>query len=1347
MSMTAIDRRPAADGQARAGYAQFAASFAQQRFWVLDGIDPGSAALNIAVRWRLEGELAASAIEAAFATILARHASLRTSLIDADGEPIQLVQPYASLRVASIDLTVLSEAEAWAECETMAAVEARTPFNLAMAPLLRVTHVQICSQVAILLVTCHHTVCDGWSIGILAREVCEICAAHQVGRRPVLAELPISYGAYAARQRAWVEEGGLARDLAFWSKALHKVPYFELPTDFPRRTVQIATGDIQSVLLDRALTDQLATAARRRGCTMFMAVLSGLLLMLHRFSRATDIALGTQVAGRDQEDLENLVGLFINTLLLRVDLSGDPSVAELMARTRNVVLDAFEHRAMPIEKIIEALKPKRFAGHNALFSINFIFQKSFIQGADHGAFRLVDLPSRSAGALYDLNFFMVERPEGWRASCEFNVELFHPKTIDRLLSSFSTILRGIAQDQSGLLSSITVQDSMERQALLRVTEQAELPYPCDVTLPQLIADQATRTPHAAAVVHHDVTLSYRDVRDRSDALAALLVQRGLAPGHRIGVYLTRSTDLVVVPLAILKAGSAYVPLDPIYPPARCAQIIDQSGLSAIVTSSDTQTTLPPVSVPLILVDQVADDAAGTCGQDLSAIDLDSTAYVIFTSGSTGRPKGVQILHRGLANFMAAMRDRPGFSAQDTVVALTTLCFDIAVLELFLPLTVGAKVVIADQNEVRDGGLLLALLKREAVRVMQATPTTWRILLEAGWNGTPSLRMLCGGEPMVQDLARRLLVRSPELWNMYGPTETTIWSSAQRITTADTPITLGQPIANTRFYVVDDAMALAPQGAVGELLIGGAGVAAGYWDMPALTEQRFIVDQFNTRSHPDQPAGRLYRTGDLVRMRHDGMVQFIARMDDQIKIRGFRIELGEIDSVLAQHPGVRHAVAVVREASIGDAVGNDAELHACVELTAGLDIGPAQVVAQIEEQVAALLPVYMRPRRIWVVDTIPLLPNGKIDRTAVRALVTKPDNPAGASTPAAPDSVLAQVREIWCAVLGLDIIDEHADFFDLGGHSLLAARLLAQVASTFGCRISLSALFEAPTLAGFTKLVRSDQRSFDFRQIVRLQPRSTKPGIFAINNTGIYVTLSRRLGEDLPVTALQIFDPSFPQSELPGSIEAIAASYVDLIRRLQPTGPYILLGWCNGGVLAYETARQLHAAGEQVDRVIAVDAWVPGYLNSLGWLRSRLVDFSYRFSLIRTDWQRYRRGERSLAQFILHRRMVVALTGGRKIAEPARNADPHAAETYDRWLLTYLDRLLLAYRPQPFPCRMLVVRSAEEPSGPFLDPKLGWTDYATLSVDLTTVPGGHYSAFQEPGISKMADFIRRSLGLS
>ncbi|MDO9712576.1 non-ribosomal peptide synthetase [Paracraurococcus lichenis] len=1305
---------PAAPAAPEAGRAH-PTSFAQRRFWVLDRLDPGNPALNVAVRWRIEGDLSTGQIAAAFERIIARHEVLRTCFIERDGEPVQVVREAVPFHVPSIDLTVL-DSDAMAECDRIARAEARTPFDLAVAPLIRVTHLRLRADLAIIAVTAHHAVCDGWSIGLLAAEMCEICGAAAAGRAPALPELPFCYGDFAAYEREALAAGDMDADVAYWASTLRGIePAAPLP-DVPAPPAPAGTSAIESILLPPALTDALTLLQRQHGCTAFMVALAALGAVLARYTGATDIAVGTQVAGRDDVAVEDLVGVFINTLVLRLDLSGEPDAATLLARVREVVAGALAHRTVPFERILEAVRPGRHRGQAPLFAVNFIFQRSFIRNADCGAFRLIDLPSHSAGALHDLNFFMVERPEGWRASCEYRADLYAAETISQILRHFATLMSAMAAAPRTPVWRLPMLDAAERWRLVEGVNATAASYPRGLTAPAMVAAAAAAWPARIAVAAPDATLSYGALAARIDSLARRLLAAGIAPGSRVGIYLPRCADLVVAPLAVMRAGGAYVPLDPIYPPDRIAQIAEQAGLAAVIASADG---LPQ---SLAVLPMVSPGEGGADTRPLPTVPPDATAYVIFTSGSTGRPKGVAVPHRALTNFLCAMRQVPGLAPDDGILAVTTLCFDIAALELFLPLTVGARVEVATEEESRDGALLLARLRASGATMLQATPATWRLLLAAGWAGDPPLRMLSGGEPLPPDLAHALLARSPELWNMYGPTETTIWSSAVRLDPEAAPF-IGPPIANTRFYVVDPRGELAPPGAPGELWIGGDGVASGYWNMPEATRERFLSDPFG-----NTPGARVYRTGDRVRARRTGGWEFLGRGDDQVKIRGFRVEPAEVEALLLRHPAVSNAVVVARRGEAGDDV-----LVAYVALA-----GEAEpVIAELRAAAAAALPRYMRPSAIVALDAIPLLPNGKIDR---RALPRPGTATAATEAPGGPEDVVeAQLAAIWRAVLGCGTFDRTADFFDLGGHSLSAARMLARVETAFGLRIGFATLFESARFVEFAERLReAGAGSAAFPSDPAPRPGEARPGIFAINHTGVFRPLLQRLGASLPITPLQLFNPERPTEALPASVEEAAAGYAALIRNAQPSGPYVLMGWCSGGVIAFETARHLERAGEQVSRVVMMDAWRPGYTRGLGLVRGRLAEYSYRLQLVAADWREVRAHGAGIRVFLGQRRIVSRLLGLR--AEPGAEGD-----RFDRWLAAHLARALDQYRPTPFAGAVTMFRSSREPSGRFLDPLFGWGGLAAGGIEVVTVQGDHFSIFGEPGVSIMAAHLMKTIG--
>jgi amino acid adenylation domain-containing protein len=1321
---------------------RFPCSAGQQRFWVLNQLDPGNPSLHVAVRWRLEGEVSTTDIERAFQLIIDRHEVLRTYFAEIDGEPMQIVEPHVAFRVPEIDLSMLPAADAHRESERIAQLEARASFDLqSCPPLMRVTRLRLSPENSILLLTLHHIVSDGWSIGLLAQEMGEICAALQTGGVAQIPELPVSYGEFSAWQQECLDSEAAAIDAEFWKHKLTGMEQFELLPDHPRPAIQTDNGAIVSVLLESSLSQGLAELARRQGCTLFMAACATLLTALHRYTGETDIGIGTQLASRSEVELENLIGLFINTQVLRTDLSGDPSFNTLLDRVSDVVSAAFEHQHLPLEKIIELVKPKRDRSRNALFSINFVLQRSFIKNAAYGRFKLIDMPSVSAGALYDLNFFMVERPEGWRFSCEYNTDLFNRETVLRLLSHIENLLRHAIAQPSLPISQLAMLSEPERQTLLTDWNRTDAEYPRDQTLVQLFQAQVLRTPDVPAVECKGVTLSFRQLDQASNRLARELRERGLGAGRRVGVFLNRSVDLVVSLLAVLKSGSAYVAMDVSIPADRLSYVVENAELAGLITRStlddQRERRLVDITPQCLLIDRDAAQIASHSDAPLDeAATPDQLAYILYTSGSTGRPKGVLVPHRALVNLLWAVRQSPGIGTHDVLVSVSSIAFDISGLEVFLPLVSGARLVMATEEQVVDGTELLFLLKRCKASVMFATPITWQFLLAAGWHGEPQLKMMCGGEALPRKLAEALLATGGELWNVYGPTETTIYASVARIEPGNGPVPIGGPLPNVRFYVLDAHRQPVPIGAPGELYIGGDQVALGYAGLPDLTRERFIPDPFR----PSEGA-RLYRSGDIVRWHAQDRMEYLGRTDHQIKLRGFRIELGEIESVLLQHPQIAEAVAIVGE----DAAGDKAIWAYAVSRQASSEA----LIDNLRTRLRHTLPSYMCPATITVLPAMPRSQNGKVDHRALPKPVPIASSDARLNETLNP--VEQKLAAIWCSTLSVTQVDKRANFFELGGHSLLAARMLARIEAEFGQRLTLAALFRAPSVQELARLIEQRQeRDYDFRQVVKLQPNGSRMPVLAINNTGIYYQLSKHLGPDQPFTSLQLFDPSNPSQQLPGSFEEIAAGYVELIRHVQPKGPYVLLGWCIAGSLAFEIARQLSAAGEEVAQLLLVDTYAPGYLHRMPRWRAALAEYAYRWKLIARDWSRVRRGKQSVLEFLSHRvivRKLRSLFGHAAPTEAPNSFETRnlAPENYDQWLLTYLKQTMQNYEPKLYPGKITLFRSAEEPTGPFLDFRMGWGAYARDGVDVAIIKGDHFSMFRQPGVAQMAQELSRALG--
>ncbi|HKI06703.1 MAG TPA: amino acid adenylation domain-containing protein, partial [Thermoanaerobaculia bacterium] len=971
-------------------------SFAQQRLWLLDQLAPGNPFYNLSGALRVAGSLDVEAFRAAVTEVVRRHETLRTGFVSVDGQPVQRIEPAVAFEVPLIEVRP-------EEVRELAAELARQPFDLSSPPLLRVSLLRLGEAEHALLFSMHHIISDNWSMGLLVREVARLHAGSP------LPELPVQYGDFAVWQRGWLQGEALERQLDYWQESLAGAPVVELPTDRPRPPVQSFRGATYRT----SLPSSAGAMARERGLSPFMVLLGTFQTLVSRYTGQEDVVAGSPIANRTRSELEGLIGFFVNTLVLRTDLGGDPTAVELLSRVRETALGAYAHQDLPFEYLVERLQPQRDLSRNPLFQLMFNLLNAPVERVASADLSLSPLESPGSAALFDLQVYVTETPRGLSTAWEYATDLFDAATVERLARHFGTLLEGITAHPEARLSELPLLGPEERSQLLTEWNATGREVPAGL-VHDWIAAQAKRTPESVAVTFGAESLTCRELDLRANGLAWRLRDLGVGPEVRVGIALERSLDMVVAVLGVLKAGGAYVPLDPSYPAERLAFMKEDAGLAAVLESVVFEEAPEPPRVDL---------------------GPDNAAYVIYTSGSTGRPKGVQIPHGALANFLASMAERPGFSARDVLLAVTSLSFDIAGLELFLPLMRGGRIVLASREETADGRRLQELLAEATV--LQATPATWRLLIDSGWQGNESLKALCGGEALAPSLAASLLERAGSLWNVYGPTETTVWSTVEEI---HGPISIGRPIGNTEAYVLDGRGNPVPVGALGELVLGGAGVARGYLGSPDLTAEKFVPNPFGT------PGSRMYRTGDRTRRRPDGTLECLGRIDHQVKVRGFRIELGEIEAVLGRHPDVAAAVVVARDERL-----------------------VAYVVGRLSDDLRAWvrrsLPEYMVPTAWVALERLPLTPNGKVDRKALPAPTVEAGSAAEPRNPV--EELLAGM---WCELLGLERVGIHDDFFDLGGHSLKATQLAARVRLAFGVDLPLRRLFESPTVAGLAQTI-------------------------------------------------------------------------------------------------------------------------------------------------------------------------------------------------------------------------------------------------------------------------------------
>ncbi len=1116
-------------------------SYDQQALWVLHQLLPPDISFNVAGAARIVGEIDIPALRRAVNRLVERHASLRTTFSVERGQPVQIVQELGKRQPSVVSrqssaanpqlaekgtssaagVPVLStakvegdtppgwcapalvtiEAAGWDEAflRRFLEREAHRPFDLEQGPLLRLVILKRAAQESIFLLALNHLITDFWSMALLVQELYLLYTAEVAGNEVSLPAIGLVAADYAQWQTRMLDSPAGEALRHYWLEQLAgELPRLDLPTDRPRPVVLTFEGDSRSRLLSAALTDKLRALSKAQGATLATTLLAAFQTLLHRYTGQEDLLVGTVFAGRERPELQKVSGYFVNPVALRADFSGSPTFAEFLAQARQTMLEAVAHQEYPLPRLAQELASANNQyldpSRPPLFETMFIMQRAQVL-AEQGlsafalgipgarleldAFSVESMPLGGQPAQFDLTLMMAEVDDRLAATVYYNTQLFDGTTVERLLLHLESLLEGITLAGGGHpVSAMPLLRDRERERLLFSWNDTKVEIPREKTVHQLVSEQAQRTPDKIAVTFEEKHLTYAELEQRSDELAVHLQQLGVGPESLVGLYVERSLEMMVGLLGVLKAGGAYIPLDPDFPAGRIALVLEDAQPAVLVTQSRLLGNIEPFEGTAVCLDSnclaiegPVRQAQGRTGP-VSSAGPHNLAYVIYTSGSTGKPKGVQIAHETVVNFLESMRKEPGLSAGDHLLAVTTLSFDIAVLELFLPLICGARVTIAPRETAMDGNHLQRLITSAGITVMQATPATWRLLLEAGWPGKDDLKVLCGGEALAADLAQHLLARCASLWNMYGPTETTVWSTICQIDKGTEPITVGRPIANTQIYILDKAQQPVPIGVVGELYIGGAGVARGYLNRPQLTAERFVPNPFareaigeTERWPPTASAQRMYKTGDLARYLADGRIVFLGRDDFQVKIRGYRIELGDIETAVAKHPAVAQNVCIARE----DAAG-ERRLTSYLVAKAERKMPAA---AELRQFLRAIVPEYMIPAHFVSLEALPLLPNGKINR---RALPEPADRVTAADGDYIPPrfELEAQVAKLCAAVLNLERISIHDSFFDLGGDSLLATRLIFQAREQFEVELPLRQLFMQPTVAGLSQAIEAAQ---------------------------------------------------------------------------------------------------------------------------------------------------------------------------------------------------------------------------------------------------------------------------------
>jgi len=1021
----------------------FPLSFAQQRLWFLDQLLPGTRDYNMPLSLRLTGTLNVQALCRSLADLVKRHESLRTTFVSSAEGPVQKIAPVLEVELERVDLSGLSHQQGEAEALRLARAEAEQPFDLFRGPLLRTNLLKLDERHHVLLLTVHHIVCDGWSVSILTRELSVMYEAYVNGDPARLLELSVQYVDFTLWQRKWLQGPALETQLEYWRRQLQGVATLDLPTDYPRKADVSYRGARVELQLESGLLLQLRKVCRQEQTTLFAVLLAAFQLLLAKYSGEQDVAVGTAIANRTCKELEGVVGFFVNTLVMRTRLGGNPSLLEALRRTRQVAMEAYRNQDVPFEKLAQELQPARTQGHSPFFQTMLV-----LENLEKSSFKLHGMEVTSFGpahdsAKFDLTLALRERQGAMAGEIVYASELYDSETIQRMAGHWRRILEEMVRRPDLKIDELSLLEESERRQLLQLNCTArEFSRRC---VHELIEEQVVRSPDAPALEFEGHTMTYRDLNRFANGLSRYLQAYGVRLEDKVAIFLDRGPEMLVAILAVWKAGAAYVPLDPSYPVERLGYMLEDSRARVMISQQQLSERLDHGTHVIDIARHWGEIKTLGLEEHSSTVYPANLAYMIYTSGSTGRPKGTEISHRALVNFLTAMQRSLDVRPCDVYLAETPLSFDIAGLELYLPLCAGARVKLVNRTESIDAFQLARRISEDATFV-QATPATWQMVLDSGWKNTRELKILCGGEALTVELARRLMEQSSQVWNMYGPTETTVWSLMQPLRPDDDRVLIGRPIANTEIYVLDENMLCQPVGIAGELYIAGAGLARGYWRRSDLTAEKFVPDPFSNSG-----GERMYRTGDRVRWRLGGSLEFLGRIDDQVKVRGHRIELGEIESVLGECPLVRQAAVVCREYQPGEK-----RVVAYVVAHDGMEPSTPELMKFARK---SLLEHMIPSATVWL-DELPMTPNRKIDRKSL----PKPQ-PVSESSYTAPRSREEEIlQSVWSELLKRERIGVTENFFELGGHSLLAVQLVTRLRALYQVELPLRVIFDCPTIA-------------------------------------------------------------------------------------------------------------------------------------------------------------------------------------------------------------------------------------------------------------------------------------------
>lgn len=1331
-------------------------SFTQQRLWFLEKLIPNRSIYHINGGIRLQGCLNVIALEQSLNEIISRHEILRTGVKVVAGKPKQVIFPSLTLNINHVNLRSLPKSQKLANVELLSQKEAQNPFNLAQAPLMRASLFQLEEFDYILILIFHHLVFDAWSMSVLIKELGILYESKHEQKSSYLPKLSLQYADFALWQRKELPETLMRQQLTYWKHKLGgSLPLLQLPTDYASSSSPSFEGESHSFILSNLKSEALKQLSQQQGVTLFMLLLTAFKTLLYRYTGLNDILVGTATAGRAHPELNDLIGCFVNTLVLRTDLSENPTFITLLQRVRDTAIAAYAHQDVPFEKLVEELQPERDLSHSPLFQVGFAFYNVPDSSLELQGLTLSPFSVETKQAKLDLMLSLKEVETGLRGRIEYRTDLFKATTIQRMVGHFQTLLDGILKDPEQTIDKLPLLSKQERKQLLYDWNKTQKDYPTHLCVHQLFEIQVKHIPDAIAIMFEDQLITYQELNQQANQLAHYLSNLGVKSGDRVGVCLERSPLIIVSILGIFKAGGVYVPLDPTYPQERLDFMVSDANLAVLLTETGFD---PPLKFDsfIIYLDQEQSKISQFSPLNLSlTIKPSESAYIIYTSGSTGQPKGVVLAHQGLCNLAIAQSERFAVTTESRVLQFASISFDASISEIFMTLVKGARLCLINQEIFLNYHKLIQVLQDYEITVLTLPPSVLAMLPE---DKLPTLQtLIVAGEACSGNLVK-LWSDKCRFFNAYGPTEATVCATIAEYTqnldvsqTKDTqslePLSIGIPMANTQVYLLDPYLQPVPIGVIGELYIGGMGVAQGYLNRPDLTEEKFISNPFIqdypaeklSKDHIDQQ--KIYKTGDLARYLPDGQIEFLGRIDHQVKIRGIRLELGEIEAKIRQYPPVKDCVVTVYQDDIGQ------HLVAYLISQAAMSINPQQLKAYLQ----TYLPMFMIPAQIMVLEAFPLTPNGKVDR---KALPMPTQNQALSSEKEVipRNNLELKLTQIWEQLLNRQPISVTDDFFDIGGHSLLALQLMAIIEQEFNIELSLSILFQNGTIENLATLLRQSPSVSSFSSpLVPIQTAGSQPPLFCAHPIGGnvlgYIALGRYLSPDQPFYALQA--PGIDGQQPPYTrIPDLAAYYIQAIQTIQPTGPYFLGGHSFGGLVALEMAQQLQKQGHEIALLAIIDTPAPirgakvEVIDDATWLikRAKVLERFFGIKIGVNEIEIKSLAPKEQFSYFLAK------------LRQANLIPPYAGENMIHSLLAVQKashQALIDYIPSIYRGKITLLRAThrlvEDVQGVYAEcfrqSDLGWCELTTEPIEQYDLPGDHITMLTEPYVKVLAHQLK------